>query len=166
MDSHDVTQQDVTKIIPQDNQRLLTLFTQWLIAFSANMIVPLIFGLSETHENGRDGLWFAVASLFAIGLAVCMFQQRLATTTIIGSVVVGLSQLFPILQIIAGVLAFGMTDRFGLRHNDALDSWPRIYNESSGFVVTFVTGSLLILASLITGALIRLNTPSQWWTQK
>jgi hypothetical protein len=128
------------------------------------MIVPLLLGWSMTESGGKIGLLIATITLFAAGECLCIFAPTIAAPVIVGAVVVALSQLYPILQMIAGLAAVGIGRRLGLM----LDADPVgvFRSGAGGFVVTVVTGSILIAESAAVGLLIRVITPNHWWSAR
>ncbi|QEH35324.1 hypothetical protein OJF2_38750 [Aquisphaera giovannonii] len=137
----------------------------WIAVFLLNMIVPLLFGWSMTREGGRVGMAAAILTLFATGCWICTARRQLASPLLLGAAFVGLSQVFPLLQILAG--SAGMVAATALRvaeNND--DALPRVIGEAGGFVVTLVTGGLLMAASLVAGLSLRMLTPAHWWPRE
>jgi hypothetical protein len=135
----------------------------WVVVFVFNMAVPLLFGWEETRDHGKVGLMVAALLLLALGCLICAADRRLATPLIAGSAMIGITQVFPLLQIVAGLLGMSVGRALGLGAHGR-DAGPgRIGSEAGGFVVTLVTGGILMAVSAGSGMLIRLLTPSRWW---
>ncbi len=141
---------------------LLT-YAAWSIAFVVNMAVPLLFSASLTEEHGKLGMSVAVLVLFTWGCTICATARKLAVVLIAGAVLVGLSQIFPLLQIIAGMIGMGVGAALGLAETGDDTHPPRLVNEYGGFVVTLITGGILKTASACSGLWIRWITPARWW---
>jgi hypothetical protein len=135
-------------------------YLAWGAVFALNMVVPLFFGLSTTQAHGRIGMAAASLLFLAWGCWLCAIRRQFAAPLIAGAVVVGMSQLVPILHVIAGTMGMLVGQILGLA--DARDTM-NVTSEFGGFFVTFVTGGLLIAASAVCGWLIRLMTPDHWW---
>jgi hypothetical protein len=134
----------------------------WACVFGANLMIPLLFGWDRTSHRGTFGLVGAVATLWITSSALLLMYRKLAAPVIVGSILVAVSQVFPILQVLAGVLSFALAESMGL--TEAEDLGPgRIESFSGGFLVTFGTGLLLMAGGAGCGLLIRLITPGPWW---
>ena len=135
----------------------------WVFIFVLNMAIPLLFSYSITREHGRAGVSVAVVFLLALGCYACAANRKLAAALMAGGVLVALTQMFPALHIVAGSIgisvgqALGLTDR-----GDAVRS-PLVRSEFGGFVITFVTGGILMATAAGTGMFLRLITPARWW---
>jgi MFS family permease len=116
----------------------------WIFVCAINMAVPLLFSATLTEEHGRLGMLLAVVSFFFCGCFLCAFQRGLALAVIIGGVIVALTQLFPILHIVAGWIGMAVGDALGLADFGTGDQSPRLLNELGGFVVTLITGGILM----------------------
>jgi hypothetical protein len=139
-------------------------YVAWVFVFAVNMALPLLLSASVTREHGTLGMSVAALLLLALGCFICATRRKLATTLIGGGVLVGLSQLFPALHIIAGMIGMTLAQALGLADNGGNDGRsPLIINEYGGFVVTFVTGSILMAVAACTGMLIRFVTPACPW---
>ncbi len=80
---------------------------------------------------------------------------------VVGGVAVALSQVFPIVQMMAGLVGFAVAKRIGVPVDvrDGGMDWaagpPNADTVVAGFVVTMITGGLLLLASIAAGLAIR-----------
>jgi hypothetical protein len=126
----------------------------WIAVFLLNMVVPLLFGWSMTRDGGRVGMAVASLALFAVGCGICTARRGL-----VAPLFVGLSQVVPVLQILAG--SIGVEVALALRVAVGSDLSTRL-TEAGGFVVTLVTGGLLMAASLVAGLLLRLLARAPW----
>jgi hypothetical protein len=101
--------------------------------------------------------------LLALGCYLCAAFRELAAALIAGGTLVGLAQLFPALQLIAGMIGMLVGRILGLANDGDDQRSPQILNEYGGFVVTFVTGGILMAASASAGMLLQFVTPARWW---
>ncbi len=117
------------------------LYLAWFAVFLLNLAIPLLLALSQTDERGRIGMLIAVTLLCAAGCWVCANSARAGRSLVVGGVLVGLSQLFPILQMIAGLTAITVAAALGLTKREVHAS---ITTEIGGTIVTLITGTILM----------------------
>lgn len=122
----------------------------WTIVFAANLVAPTMFARGMVGEGGRVGMGVAVALLWLAGDLAGVRSPRSRPVLLCGGLAVALTQFVPLLQFIAGLI--------GLRVGGLVLPIPRgefgFPGELSGpaaFVVTLVTGALLLLASWLVG---------------
>jgi hypothetical protein len=142
-------------------------FCAWPVVFMFNLIIPLIFGLDMTPERGRIGIGMGCLSLLTAGWLLCCYSPATLRQIILGGVVVACTQVYPILQLIAGMLALAGAELMGLSVNGDDAGIEYIVSETGGFVVTVLVGAELIAFSLFIGMLISLFLPPEWfgWTR-
>ena len=141
-------------------------YVTWAFVFALNMALPLLFSSSVTQQRGKLGMSIAALFLLTSGCFICAAGRKHAAALISGGALVGLSQLFPFLQIIAGMLGMIVGQVLGLAYDGNDERSPQIISEFGGFVVTFVTGGILMAASASAGILLRFVTPARWWPPK
>ena len=134
----------------QSNHRRL--YFGWLGVFGLNLIVPLLSALTLTNASGQVGMLLAMVVILTIGLCICAIARELGFALVTGGVAVGLTQIAPILQIIAGVLGFSLARAMGL---DDPAGEVNAGTVLAGFVITMVVGGLLVAVSLVAGLVIR-----------
>ena len=122
----------------------------WFGVFVFNLIVPLLFGLLTTDKGGRIGMAIAVIMFFAAGCWICVNHREIGCFLIAGGFLVGLSQMVPVLQFAAGLV--GIVICHVVRLMDTEDAT----NEFGGFVLTLITGGILLGVSTVSGFLIHL----------
>ena len=138
-------------------------YVTWAFVFAVNLALPLLFSSSITQQHGKLGMSIAALFLLASGCHVCSISRKQAAVLISGGALVGLSQLFPFLQFIAGILGLIVGQFLGLVYAGNDERSPQIISEFGGFVVTLVTGGILMAASASAGILLRFVTPARWW---
>jgi hypothetical protein len=126
-------------------------YIAWVFIFAINMAVPLLFGSQMTQQHGRLGMSVAALLLLVFGCFICAANRKLAVALLAGGALVALTQLFPILHIIAGMLGMGAGQALGHATLDDDNGPSQITSEAGGFIVTFVTGGILMAVSLCTG---------------
>jgi hypothetical protein len=95
------------------------------------------------------GMGAAVLALGSAGLVLCQRPGRFRLALVIGATAVGLSQVVPVLHIVAGVVAIE-TWEFASGANVNVTT-GRGLSEVGGFAVTVMTAQPLILAALLFG---------------
>jgi hypothetical protein len=139
----------------------------WWFVFVLNLPLPLLFGSSMMRTAGWLGMALAALVLMAAGTLACRLRRRLGQTLVVGGTLVALGQLMPVLQVVAGLFGMSAGKALGVLSPSADDLGPAsITSEAGGFVVTFVTGGLLIVASLTVGLFLRLVTPRRRWGER
>jgi hypothetical protein len=126
----------------------------WLAVFALNLIVPLSIGWMTTELHGRIGMFFAMLMLLGLGFGICRTAHHIGFALVVGGVAVGLSQVFPILQLMGGTIAFAPANGIGLTERAEFGP-PNVDTVVAGFVVTMTTGGLLAAASIVAGLAIR-----------
>jgi hypothetical protein len=104
----------------------------------------------------------AVVTLIASGCLVCSNVRKIGVCLIIGGIAIGLTQMFPIPQIVAGTVAMRIGQALGLAKMDDDDNLACVANEFGGFVITIVTGAILMTLSAGIGFLLQLVL-DRWW---
>ncbi len=139
---------------------LKPLWRRWSRVFALNMIVPLLFGLPRTYGIGWVGMFAAVPVLFALGGWACACQPNIGRILIRGGVLVALSQLLPVLQIVAGLAAMDLTAMLG-QVEATVGRSPEVGSAAGGFLMTMFTGFFLMCAALFLGLLFEAILPDR-----
>ncbi len=125
----------------------------WTVVFALNLIVPLNFALGMTHGLAWIGVAVGTALMLGLGHLAGARSRTVAFDLVAGGVCVGLSQVFPILQFIAGILSNPITSfLLGLDVSD--DKGPNFTTVHEGFLMTTLTAVFLIGAALVSGHVI------------
>lgn len=149
---------------PTPNRRVRKFsYVAWLFVFAINMAVPLFLSHPVTEKHGRLGLLFGALLLLALGYYLCAVNRRFGPALIVGGVLIAISQVFPVMQVIAGMLGMTVGKAMGLASFGDDYEVPQITTEEGGFIVTLVTGGILMAAAACSGMLLRLVTPAHWW---
>lgn len=126
-------------------------FAAWPVLLVLNSSVPLLLGSRMIQEHGKWGVALAVLLFATGGWVICARWPWLRSRLLSGAGILALTQVFPLLQIIAGVIALKIAVRFG-QARVASDFAPdRIHSELGGFVVTAITGGILFCAAVVIG---------------
>lgn len=138
---------------------------EWTAVLLFNLIAPLLIGWGGTDLAAQFGVATAVVLVLGIGILFCQLYPLLMLFTIRGAVLVGLTQVIPVLHLIIGVFSVAFLTLSGVVPPD--QSPPKIaVGFKLGFFLTLVMGSQLLVLSLGIGLLMRLVTPDRWWLAK
>jgi hypothetical protein len=118
----------------------------WLMLVAWNVPVPLILGWVGTDWGARLGMFAAIPVFYCLGGWLFRKMRAIQQTIVWGGLTVVLSQLFPLLHIFAGAGALGAGERLGLPVED-----ERATGLIAGFVVTLLTGAILLTAAAVIG---------------
>lgn len=137
----------------------------WIAVFLFNLTFPLLFGWRLGGSNGRIGMFAAILILLAAGYWICSARRELGRLLVIGGAFVGLAQIYPILQIVAGLGGMVVGQALGQVGPDDLAP-PTPLTQVGGFIVTLTTGALLMLASTALGYAAQRIRPWRWWRNR
>lgn len=144
-----------------ERRQLLRLLVGWAAVCLFNMPMPLLLSWDLTRRHGRGGMAAGAAALLFLGGGICAAWRKFGRALVIGGIPIGLSQFLPILHLMAGLVALAIGERLGrVKNDDAVVM--EIRSEFSGFVVTMVTGTLLMAAAILAGLFIQAVAPSRW----
>jgi hypothetical protein len=142
--------------LPADPGASRRLKLAWCGVFLANLCAPLWFGWLMTERGGTLGMFASVSVLFVVGYWVCAIRETVAKALVVGGVAVALTQVFPILQIAAGMAGLLLAAVMGLlQWPEPEDVFPSVTNDLRAFVVGMTTGVLLMGMALVAGLVIR-----------
>ena len=127
----------------------------WLTVFLANSPVPLFYAWFLTAKHGRIGMVAAIVLWWSLGHLVCKTNRRLGLSLVAGGILVALSQCFPLLQIIAGMVSLNIYGRLAQAVAGGSVRGPQEQTEFGGFLVTMLTGGMLMAVALGFGSVIR-----------
>lgn len=136
---------------PEDAVPSRSRFIVWPIVFALNLIVPLLFGGQLVRENGMIGLSVAVGFFLIAGWYVCYASPAVARRLLVGSSITAITQLFPVIQLIAGILALGAVSTLGLSVDDGDLGIGQISNDAGAFLATMITGSIIAAVAMLFG---------------
>jgi hypothetical protein len=128
------------------------IYLAWFAVFVFNLAVPLLFALSITRESGRIGMSIAMVLLLATGCWICATSRNAGWSIVVGGIATGLSQAVPVLQMIAGIFGLAAAQILGAATMGD-DERPDRISELGGFVVTLVTGAILMTTGAGVGLL-------------
>jgi len=120
----------------------------WFLAVAINLPVPLMFGFSLTAVGAaRLGMLIGIAAVYGTGVWICVHRAEVMWRLIVGSVFTALSQFLPMLHMLVGIVAMGIS-KFIFdpdRERDQIEAIPEVV------LTTLLTGIGLILPSIVMG---------------
>jgi hypothetical protein len=119
----------------------------WSAVYVSNLLVPLFLGLGVTAKGGRVGMSVVVIVVWLLGLWAVRYTV-LRRSLFIGGAVTAATQLFPMLQVAAGMFALGGWSRLSGGVDDPHNAQ---LSELGGCVVTACVAVQLLLAALVIG---------------
>src|SRR3954465_10442095 len=93
------------RAMPQAERGTLLWHHAWTAVLAANLVVPMGFASSVIGKGGRAGMALAVGVLWLAGDMAGSLSRRTRSALLYGGVVVALTQLLPLLQMIAGAIS-------------------------------------------------------------
>lgn len=142
--------------------RPLVLSIQWTVVVLCNLIVPLLFGLALSRTDGIVGIAVAVVFMLVLGYFASIYLPFFVLFSVRGGLLVGVSQIIPVVHVLAGYVSMMLLRFVGLLEVDVLVGDKRI-GFISAFLLTVLTGGILIMVACGLGLLMRLVTPDRWW---
>jgi hypothetical protein len=123
----------------------------WILAVAINLPVPIMFGFSFTAAGAaRLGMLIGVAVVYGIGVWICLHQASVMWRLIVGSMLTALSQIWPMLHMMVGAIAMGVS-KFIFdpeRGREQIEAIPEVV------LTTLLTGIGLIVPSLVMGLIV------------
>ena len=122
--------------------------TAWFLAVAINLPIPLMFGFSFTAEGAaRLGMLIGIAAVYGTGVWICLHKAEVMWRLIVGSVFTALSQIWPMLHMLVGIVAMGISKFIfdADRERDQIEAIPEVV------LSTLLTGLGLIIPSFVMG---------------
>lgn len=142
----------------------LILSIEWTIILAFNLIVPALVAWAITSTSAKLGSGFAIFLMALTGYYFCITKPLPMLFIIRGGVLVALSQFVPALQLVAGAISIHALILVRVVTESSFNEM--LSTPLAGFLVTLLTGLILISVSLTLGFLIRIVTPDRWWLAK
>ena len=134
----------------------------WTAVFLLDLPIPLLFGWDLTEHHGALGMFAALIVSGVCGGWICVLKPKFGLPLVVGGAVAALSQVFPLLQIIAGAIAIVIGEALGQVGPGRGNVAGQIASETGGFLVTMITGLLLLTAALAVGWPVQFLLPVRW----
>ncbi len=125
----------------------------WTLVFALNLIVPLFFGWMMTADGGRFGMAAGIGLLWYLGDRACGWTDGWGRALVSGGFVVALSQLFPLLQIWAGIVGTGIATALERVTSGEPRVGGTLHTELGGLIATGVTGLCLMGVAAFCGGI-------------
>lgn len=125
----------------------------WFGVFVLNLCAPLFVGWLTTEKGGRNGMFAGVGVLFLAGYWLCTRARSIGRALVVGGLAIGLTQVLPAMQMMAGIVGLCVVSALRLGKPAPDDVMLSVRSDASGFVLTIVTGGLLMAAAFVAGLL-------------
>ena len=132
------------------------------VVFVANLVVPMLFATMFLDDApGYLAILVACLVLLFGGWRIMVALPAYSRSILIGALVVAASQLFPVLQLFAGMVGVGIATGFGMVNRPVGPSHDpdhmgiETLTACGAFVVTLVVGAILLALSVGIGVLFR-----------
>ena len=128
--------------------------TRLFLLLLANAVVPIILSKTHTSGDGFIGLAIGLALIMCLATYLGVQAPSIRSLLIDGSIWLAFSQFFPILQLLAGLVAVSLCQELGISHQTD-DSVPfgMLNTIASGLFCTLVTGVLLAGFAMVAAML-------------
>ncbi|HEY2412789.1 MAG TPA: hypothetical protein VGI40_11130 [Pirellulaceae bacterium] len=135
----------------------------WPVVFGANLIVPVLLGWQIAREYGRFGMCLTSFLFLAAGWALCCLRPAIARRLIAGSAVFAISQLFPLIQMVSGIVAVGAVEWLGLGDDRGDMGISTIPTFLGGCLATAIVGIILLSIAGVLGFIVSFLLPKRWF---
>jgi len=126
----------------------------WLLGYALNLIVPGLFASGTLSPAGVTGLVAAVLLMAAMGSAILTWRPSWTRPAAKGAILVALTQFFPVLQMISGMVAVSLACEItGAESLFDDDHFGRKLELVGGFLATVLTALPLLAVSIVVGAI-------------
>ena len=123
----------------------------WFCMVIVNLPIPLLFGFGVTSDAGRIGMLIGIAAVYVCGFWGCNVMPRIMYRLNVGSILVAVSQLWPMLHMSVGMMAVGISQAaFG----GTLGTTGNMTGIAEIACATILTGIGLIIPSVVLGTII------------
>jgi hypothetical protein len=143
------------------------LHVPWALVFLGNLIAPMMFGWGTTGSGGHVGIILAVVLLWWLGYHFVATYRMVRGPLLAGGLCVGLSQVFPLIHMMAGIVGVGLASK--VFHEGPPGQHPDLklthLTEPGAFLATLVTGAQLMVAAWVFGLLLRTILRALGWPE-
>ena len=126
----------------------------WPLVLASNIVMPWLLGSTLLREHGTIGVLASVLLFAVAGWALIMRLPTQGIRLVVGATILIGTQFIPVVQIVAGSIAFGIANAMGqaqIGDGEGLDD--QITSEWGGFIATTVTGSILACVAFVCGTI-------------
>ena len=124
----------------------------WPIVFLLNLIVPILLASSLLKITAVFGLIVVVVAYLAVGWLIGRRWPGLLRRVVAGGWVICVSQVLPMIQMLAGLIAIELVGWLGVTNSvDDLMSPKGLNSGVTVALVTFFCGGILLTAALFVG---------------
>lgn len=124
----------------------------WWLLFGLNLPIPALFGMGAATGMALLGVAAAVLMFGFAGWWVMWRYPQWASRILVGAGMMAVSQVMPIPQLIAGMMALSIAEGAGFASTGGQGLSMTLTSFVGGFFVTTITGGLLLGMTLCIGA--------------
>ncbi len=140
--------EDPTYLDPGDSAMLGV----WPVVLLLNTVLPGFLAVQMCNRSGMIGIGISVMMFLVTGFWICFKFPRVGRGLVIGAGAMSLTQLFPVLHFLFGLLALGFAEAVGLIDTVDFDEGPAdVSTVLAGFVITTLVGGALAVTGLAVG---------------
>lgn len=142
-----------TDSVTSSGYRYRRLIAAWIGVFTLNTVVPGLCALQMDGMFGASrsevmiGIIIGCGVLLPIGLMLCLKKPGLMSAVVIGGLLISLTQFFPVLQMVAGLIAL-------ICSAELAGMAPVVPFVEYSFAVLMTAGIMLAIAAM-TGGVVR-----------
>ena len=129
-------------------QKRAVVQSAWLLAVVINLPMPLWLGFDATSDGAaRLGMPIGIVTVYGTGVWICSHRPEVMWRLIVGSIFTALSQIWPVLHMLVGLVAMGISKFIfdANREREQIEAIPEV------ILTTLLTGAGLILPSIVMG---------------
>jgi hypothetical protein len=134
----------------------------WTLVFVGNLPMPVALGFSVVErEGGAWGLVGALAVLFWVGFALCLFRFRVGRSLVWGGVVFAVCQFFLVIHLFCGAFGMGLWENMGGQSFFSSEGWDHTRTgwqndpNIAAFCIVLFSAHPLLLLAIVIGLAIR-----------
>ncbi|MCA9000995.1 MAG: hypothetical protein KDB61_03660 [Planctomycetes bacterium] len=133
--------------------------SRWLIAFLINLPLPVVLGIGSSEGAAIFGMVLGIVALGVAGWTFCVVALRFSNCFALATGILAISQFFPVLQFIAGLIAIELV--FIGRPGPFMEEGPttELVTFTDGLFTTLITGILLAIPAVLLGLFLRYVWP-------
>lgn len=138
--------------VPRQDPRPGSSTALWWMLFGLNLPIPALFGMGAAAGTALFGEAAAVLMFGLAGWWATLRYPQWASRILVGAGVMAVSQVMPIPQLVAGMLALSIAEGVGFANTGGQGLSMTLTGFVGGFFVTTITGGILLGMTLCIGA--------------
>ena len=124
---------------------------RWALSTCLNAVVPMMFASAIVHQNAYWVVVLGVILVFVTGALVSIRFPQVQRPLLAGSYAMGLAQLFPIIHVFAGIIAYTILQAMGLTVPQGDFFNTPMVSPLSILLLTFLVAAMLAVVAVGIG---------------